>query len=729
MSLHCVHGSSPVSPTARNLPLPTPAYYLHNRVVGFGFKQSTVGMMLTALAVGTTGCYTGATGIDLDPGQATDGATDGGSDGETEGTTEGMLEDPGRITMRRLTNAEYDNTIRDLFFGLPVAPSAEFPADEVSLGFDNIADVLSVTSVRFELYERAAEQTIDLALTSTGGGGAQRHEAEEVGGSVGSTCCGGFWNLTSNGEIATTVTLEGAGEHEIVVRAYGQQAGPDLPHMIISVDGTAVSEVDVSATADAPANHTVTADLSAGNHTITVEFTNDFYDMEAAADRNLLVDWVEVSPAGGGAGSIRDKVITCDPEPGDEDACAEEILETFGKRAWRRPLTDDELSGLVTVVATSLADGQSFDASISQGLKALLVSPHFLFRVELDPEPDSLVPHPVGDYELATRLSYLMWSTMPDEALMAKADAGELNDPEELAAQVRRMLEDDRSSALVDNFAGQWLYLRNLGELSKDYEAYPDFDAALQASMKTEAEMFFRTFITEGRSLRELLTAEDTFVDARLAEHYGLPAPAGEGFAQVSLEGLPRRGLLTQPGIMSILSHSVTTSPVKRGKWVLEQLMCISPPPPPPGVEIPPLEPEEGGTMREQLEIHRANPDCAPCHDLMDPIGLGLEHYDAIGRFREEDAGMPIDATGKLPRGESFTNALEMVDAIAEGEDFIHCTAHKTMTYALGREPNGDDRPYVDEIVGKFEAADMTLESLLVAIVQNDTFRMRRGEQ
>jgi hypothetical protein len=241
--------------------------------------------------------------------------------------------------------------------------------------------------------------------------------------------------------------------------------------------------------------------------------------------------------------------------------------------------------------------------------------------------------------------------------------------------------------------------------------------------------MFFRTFITEGRSLRDLLTGDDTFVDARLAEHYGMPAPAGEGFQRVSLEGLPRRGLLTQPGIMSVLSHSVATSPVKRGKWVLEQLMCIIPPPPPPGVEVPPFEPVEGSTTRDQLEQHRADPACAACHALMDPIGLGLEHYDAIGRYRELDSGLPIDASGNLPSGETFDDALGMVELLADSDDFTSCTARKTLTYALGREPEAADLPYIEEITADFEAADMTLEGLLVAVVTNDTFRMRRGEQ
>jgi hypothetical protein len=548
-----------------------------------------------------TGCYSGLSDFDRNPFLDPDGADSAtGEDGAsgTEGEGEPGEEDPGRVTMHRLSNTEYDNTIRDLFHGLPVSPSADFPADEVSLGFDNIADVLSVTPVLFELYERAAGQTIAQALATSG------------------------------------------------------------------------------------------------------------------------------------EGSVRDRILTCTPAPGAEAACAEEVLRVFAKRAWRRPVSDDEVAELVALVDDALAAGNDFEPALSLGLQAVLVSPWFLFRVEIDPEPTSLVPHPLTDHELASRLSYFLWSTMPDDELTEQADAGMLGDPAVLEAQVRRMLQDPRAEALVDNFAGQWLYLRRLdGELAKDYQTFPEFDEELQASMKTEAEMFFRTFLSEDRSLRELLTAEDTFVDARLAAHYGLPTPQDEGFQRVSLQGLPRRGLLTQPGILSVLSHASVTSPVKRGKWVLQQLLCVQPPPPPPGVDIPPFEPGEGGTMREQLEKHRADPACAACHNLMDPIGLGFEHYDAIGRYREQENGQPIDASGTLPSGEAFDDALGLVEHLAEGDDFVACTARKTLTYALGREPVKSDEPYLEEIVAELEAADMTLEGLLMAVATSDVFRMRRGEE
>jgi hypothetical protein len=564
------------------------------------------GVCLTALSIlSMTGCYAGVSDFERGPfsdqaeGDSAAGDGDAGDGDGAGGSDEMGKDDPGRVTMRRLSAVEYDNTMRDLFYGLPVDASKDFPADEVSLGFDNIADVLSVTPVLFELYERAAEQTIAQAFATSG------------------------------------------------------------------------------------------------------------------------------------EGSVRAQLLTCEPSAGQEAACAQEILGAFAKRAWRRPVTGEEVGELVSVVTDGLAAGNDFEQSIALGLQTAVLSPYFLFKVELDPDPASLEAHELTDHELATRLSYLVWSTMPDEELTDLADAGMLRDPEALKTQVERMLEDPRAEALVDNFAGQWLYLRNLDhELAKDLQRFPDFDAQLQASMKTESEMFFRTFITEKRSLRELLTAEDTFVDARLAEHYGMdPMAEDAGFQRVTMTGLPRRGLLTQPGILSVLSHASVTSPVKRGKWVLEQLMCIHPPPPPPGVEVAPIEPVEGGTMRDQLEEHRKNPECAACHNLMDPIGLGLEHYDAIGRFRELDNGQPVDASGKLPDGQEFQDAMGMVTLLADGGDFAKCTVRKTLTYALGRETGETDMPYVDEIVADFQAENMTLEALLVGVVTSDVFRMRRGEE
>lgn len=697
-------------------------------------------VLTTLIALGS-GCYSGLNGgrgdggDDDDVGSADDAATaDDGDDTADGGDTEGEdVGDPGRVTLHRLNRAEYNNTIRDLFWGLQIAPADDFPADDHSFGFDNIADVLSVTPLLFELYERAAENVLEAAFTATGGAGVQRSEAEDGTADVGSAS-GEFWALTSNGGVTMIFDVETAGDYALTVRAYGQQAGPALPQMSVEVDGVSLGTIDVDAVAATPGEYAFDIALAAGSRTVVVSFLNDYYDAAAGLDRNLYVDWVEIDgPAGlpPGADDIKAKLLPCTPAPGAEAECTRQVLTAFTERAWRRPLTTAEIDALVELAESARLDGDPWEESIRLALKNVLVSPHFLFRVELDPEPTSLVAHPVGDYELASRLSYFLWSSMPDDELFAAAKAGSLQDPAELQDQVVRMLADERAEALVANFAGQWLYFRAIGpNIAKDPTMFPMFDEELRTSMRTEMEMFFRSFVTEGRSLRELLTSDTTYVDARLAAHYGLPAPQGAGFVEVALGDTPRRGLLTQAGLMTVLSHPQVTSPVKRGKWVLEQLLCIPPSPPPPGVDADPPDFDPDTSIREQLEAHRANPECAVCHDTIDPLGLGLEHYDPVGAYRTIDGGKPIDASGNLPSdGPAFQDALEMAALLADSDDFTSCTIRHTLTYALGRGVTASDLPYIDEVRTNLMATDFALEDLVIALVTSDMFRMRRGEE
>lgn len=701
--------------------------------------------LVIAWSLAGLGCYSGldgsgpgadggGDGADTGDDGGNDGADDGGSEGGSDDGPSVAEDDPGRVTLHRLNRAEYDNTIRDLFWGLDVSPADGFPADDHSLGFDNIADVLSMTPVLFELYERAAEHSIEAAMATNIAGESQRVEAEEAGGTTGAAV-GEFWNLSSNGTVSAAVELPGDGEYRVTVRAYQQAGGPDDANMVVLVDGLQVASFDVAALADAPGEYEIEVDLTAGAHTVVAEFTNDFFDEDLSADRNLLIDWIEVAALdGGGPLSVRDKLLVCEPGVDGDDGCAREILAAFVPRAWRRPTKPGELDALMAVFAGAQAEGNTWEAALQVALKATLISPNFIFRVELDPEPGSLTPHGLNEYEIASRLSYFLWSSMPDDGLFERAAAGELSDPEILRLEVARMIDNERSAALVANFFGQWLWVRALADpLSKDYDLYPAFDEALQASMVMETTLFLETFLTEGRSMKDILVAEESFIDASLAELYGLPVPApgdvdSNGFARVAFDGAPRRGLLTQGGLMSILSHPNVTSPVRRGKWVLEQLLCRPPPAPPPGVEVQPIEPTEGGTMREQLEQHRQDPTCAACHNLMDPLGLGLENYDAIGAYREMEAGYQIDASGTLPDGTAFDNALEMSALLADSEDFSRCTIRKTMIYALGRDVGPSDVPYIDAIEADFVAGEMTLEALIVAVATNETFTMRHGE-
>lgn len=681
-----------------------------------------------------TGCYTGLAdgrgdghgGTDTLPGGGEDAGTDAGSGESGEQAEE---DDPGRVTLHRLNRAEYDNTIRDLFWGLDVAPAENFPADDHSFGFDNIADVLSVTPLLFDLYEHAVDGVLDAVFTAQITGEITRGEAESGTGE--GSAITGAWLLTNTGEVTLPFEVTTAGDYTIRVRAWEQAAGPDASVLELLVDGVSQGTTPVTATEAAPGLYEFTVPLAVGARNIAAGFTNDFYDANTGEDRNLAIDWIELELPGTGdpgATDIRANLLVCEPVAGNESACTRTVLEAFVPRAWRRPTTPEEIDALVDLAESARLDGDDWEGSIRHALKAVLLSPHFIFRVEID-EPGATDVHPVGDYELASRLSYFLWSSMPDDALFEAAASGELHDPAVLEEQVTRMIDDPRAEALMANFAGQWLYIRAVvPDIVKDVTLFPGYDAELNAAMRTEMELFFRTFVTERRSLKELLTAESTFVDARLATHYGLPVPAGAGFSEVSLAGSKRRGLMTMAGLMTVLSHPDTTSPVKRGKWVLEQLLCTPPAPPPPGVEADPAEPSPDASVREQLEEHRSNPSCAGCHNLIDPLGLGLEHYDPIGAYRSIDGGKPVDASGNMPDGSTFTDALDMVALLSERDDFTRCTVKHAATYALGRGFDSED-PYLAEIVADAEARGFTLEDLAIAIATNDVFRMRNPEE
>lgn len=683
-----------------------------------------------SLALG--GCYSGAQVDAGASGGDSPGGTDSGPDtgpsdssgdaGDSDG--ENADADPGRVTLHRLNRAEYNNTIRDLFYGLDVSPADVFPADDHSFGFDNIADALNTSPLLIELYERAADQVLDAAFAAPTGEAA-RIEAEAIGSDVGAECCGGFWNLNSNGTIEVPVDAEVDGDYTVVVRAAGQAGAGPAPNMVVSLDGAEQASFDVTGTAEAAEDHTFDVTLSAGAHVVTVEFTNDTFDPDMGIDTNLLVDYVDVLPPAG-EGGVFDQLVQCAEA---EDGCTDATVRRFAERAWRRPVTEEELASLVTFVGYAQDDGDSWEDGLKLAMKATLLSPHFTFRVELDPEPLSVEPHLLGDYELASRLSYFLWSSMPDDALFELAAQGELNEPRAIEAQVERMLADPKAKALAENFAGQWLYTRALSEeLVKDPETYPDFTTALREDMRTEMELLIAAVIEEGRGLDELFTAKETFVNDRLATYYGLPPVGTDEFVRVSLEDTPRRGLLTTGGLMSVLAHPNVTSPVKRGHWVVAQLLCIEPPPPPPDAETTVDPSFDEGPMRERLAKHREDPSCAACHELMDPVGLAFEHYDGMGAWRETEGPYDIDPSGTLPIGGDFSNALEMVELIATSDEFSHCVAEKVLLYGLGRGIESYDDDVIGEAADAFSDSGYRLETLLVGLATSDNFRMRRGE-
>ncbi|XXF77774.1 DUF1592 domain-containing protein [Myxococcaceae bacterium GXIMD 01537] len=430
-------------------------------------------------------------------------------------------------------------------------------------------------------------------------------------------------------------------------------------------------------------------------------------------------------------GWTRGTVRTCALDAADPMPCAREVLSRFARRAWRRPVSDSEVQRLLGFVSLAQQHGDAPEVGVKLALRAVLTSPYFLFRVELDPEPASTKSHPLTGYELASRLSYFLWSAPPDEELMAKAEAGVLNAPEELEAQVRRMLADPRSQALVDNFAGQWLYLRALDVAQPDATLYPDFNEALRTAMLQESQLVFLEFLHGDHPVRDLMDAPFTYVNDPLARHYGLPPPGSATPKRVDLSGAPDRvGLLGQGAILTVTSHSDRTSPVKRGLWVLEQFLCKAPPPPPPDVMglPPPINPN--ASIRERMEAHRSRPTCAGCHAMMDPIGFGLENYDPIGRWRvkEEVSGAAVDASGQLPDGQTFQNIGELRAILKKDPDLSACVSEHLLTYALGRGMSEVDACAVHAIARRAEARGGRLRDFIEVLVQSEPFTHRRGE-
>jgi hypothetical protein len=666
--------------------------------------------------------------------------------------------DPGRVTLHRLNRAEYNNTVRDLL-GTSLQPADDFPNDDHGYGFDNIADVLSMSPLLFELYEHAAELLVREAMAIPLTEPASWHfEAEEQECTNGGPSGTDKWNMWSNGEALTVVQVPATGTYTVSTWAYGQQGGPAPVKMSYTVDGVVVAMLDVTNDASTPALFEASFEMSAGLRQIGVGFTNDFYiaggdpctvvaDCASeickgdgtcgSVDRNLVLDWydlygplelIDTAPVN----TQRQAIMVCEPDVDEPEPCLRQVLAAFGRRAWRRPLTDDELDDLLSLRALAVQQGFDLDGALNLALQAMLVSPHFVFRVETDPAPEDLTPHPLGDHELASRLSYFLWSSMPDEALFAAADAGALSDPAEVAAQVARMLDDPRAHALVENFGGQWLYIRALDGVIPDPWVFPGWSESLRASMRAEAWLFFHSFVSQGRDMRELLTATDSWIDEELAVHYGIEAffPSPDTMIEMDVRDAQRGGVLRQGALLTALSYPTRTSPVLRGKWVLTQLLCDEPPPPPPGVEGLPEAELEAGTMTlaEILAQHREDPSCAGCHQVMDPIGLGFENYNGVGQWRDTEAGTLIDPAGDLPGGVTFSGPGELIDILIDDPRLGSCMVEQLVTYALGRGLEPADEPYLEAITEAFVAADHRFDHLAALIATSGIFTSRRGE-
>ncbi|HEV8290528.1 MAG TPA: DUF1592 domain-containing protein, partial [Tepidisphaeraceae bacterium] len=628
--------------------------------------------------------------------------------------------------------------------GVDYKPADDFPADDTGYGFDNIGDVLTMSPLLAEKYLAAAEQIMDRAIQSSNpyAKKVKKFTGIQMEPTVGQTSDSAAWNLSNNGELFKKYDFPVAADYEIRVRAYGEQFGDEAPKMVLRLDGKDLFTYDVRAEGQAPELYRFRGKIPGGNHKVALAYTNNAVDRnnpdpKKRGDRNLIVLWMEIegpfnAPPPPNPESHKKVLVAMPGRDGPEDECAGRIVKNFATRAFRRPVSSDEMLGLMRLYRLAKTNKEPFEQAIKIPLIAVLCSPHFIFRVELDPPTNPSRPHPINDYELATRLSYFLWSSMPDEELMQLAANRTLHNPAVLSKQVKRMLVDPKAVELVHNFVGQWLELRNLDDWTPDERRFPNFDEKLRRAMKKEAELFFSTVIKEDRSILELLDSDYTYVNERLAKHYGMTDVKGEDFKRVSLAGTHRGGVLTMASVLTVTAMPSRTSPVKRGKFVLEQILGTPPPPPPPEVPALPNKPEDvqASSLRARLEKHRSNPNCAVCHQRMDPIGFAMENFDAIGAWRDKDTGgHAIDTAGKLPSGQAVDgpDGLRKV-LVSKRGDFVRCMVEKMLTYGLGRGMEEYDRCTVKEICQSVEKNNYRFSSVVDAIVQSDAFLKRRAK-
>jgi hypothetical protein len=533
------------------------------------------------------------------------------------------------------------------------------------------------------------------------------------------------------------------GEYFLRTLAWAKAAGSNAMVLTFMRDKEILRSVKVEADESAPQHYEAKFRLPAGKHHLRVVVLRDKTGLppeEAAKWKTgkdqkgtVNVHHLEIEgPPEAAAEMLPEthrriffKRATKDNAP----QVAREVIGAFAKRAYRRPVTSAEVERLMKLYELGQKNGEAFEGSVLQALKAVLVSPHFLFRGELQPEPDNpKAVHPINEFALASRLSYFLWSSMPDAELFSLAERGQLR--KNLEAQVRRMLKDPKSRALVENFAGQWLQLRNLAIIQPDKKLFPGYDAKLRTAMARETELLFEHVLREDRSVFEFLTADYTFINERLAKHYGIAGVTGEEFQRVSLKGTPRAGVLTHASILTLTSNPTRTSPVKRGKWVLENLLATPPPPPAPNVPELESQKELTGTLRQRMEQHRANPTCAGCHTRMDAIGFALENYDAIGAFRAQDAGAAIDPSGELSAADKFRGPVDLAKLLAtkKQEDYLRCMVEKLLTYSLGRGLEYYDRNAVKSIADGLVKRRHTFSGLVLEVVNSVPFQKRRGE-
>ena len=654
----------------------------------------------------------------------------------------GKTPNPGSVTLRRLNRFEYRNTIKDLF-QIDYEPAVGFPGDDVGYGFDNIGDVLTLPPLLMEKYVRAAEEISQRVIKAPEAGPVfeSPRKVQLLQADKGGKAEGNRFLFFANGKIEIEEQAPWTGRYQLELEMAGTAAAGQYPKVVIAVDGKKVGEVNVETEAwNKPKKYEIPLRLRTGKRVIELSFVNDKFiqakDGKPAEDMNLHIFGAMVrgqkatEPIAEGSlpashrELVRDAVPSATRSPRD---AASEVIRKVASRAYRRLVTDEELRRLTDIVVATMDEGETYEAGLQVALAAVLVSPNFLFKIEEAGEKRGEEFPLLSEFELATRLSYFLWSSTPDKELLSAAAKKQLRDPAVLRQQMERMIRDERARDFVRNFAGQWLTLRKLETIVPNENMFPTWNDEIRDLARTETYLFFLSVMRENMNVMRLLDADFTFLNEKLARFYGIPGIEGDRFRKVSLKGQKRMGLLTHASILAVTSNPTRTSPVKRGKWILDNILGTPPPPAPPGV--PELEKGElVGTLRQQLEQHRENPACASCHKLMDPMGLALENYNAVGLWRTQDRGSDIDASGELPSGEKVRNPGDLIRVLRDGksENFLRTLTEKLMVYGIGRGLEYYDRCAIDKILLRATQQDNRFQDLLFEIINSDPFQ-RKG--
>jgi hypothetical protein len=642
--------------------------------------------------------------------------------------------DPGRVTARRLNRTEYTNTIRDLL-GVDFRADQTFPTDDSGHGFDNIGEVLTISPLLMEKYLQAAETISARAL------GLESLPKKPLE----------FEYHTKDKRIRrpnpslieARHRVDWDAEYEITIGMPGERPDGKPVTLAFWMDGKLVNSQPVETKPSGLVYFNPYSDaqfrvaLPAGDHVFRAGFLDDEFVKTIPKEQwfrdkvNKTLNMIKfVGPyAAKAEPASRKAILVCDPNTGD--ACISRILRELGRKAWRRPIQPAEAARLKSFVALAKTEGQSVEHGLQLAITAMLVSPQFLFRIEHDRYPNEPErTHPVSDLELASRLSYFLWSSMPDEELLSLAERGKLRDPKTQEAQVRRMLRDPKASALAANFAGQWLETRNLASVKPDPKKFPEWGPELREAMQEETRLFFEHVLRENLPISTFLDAKFTYLNDTLAKHYGIEGVDGPDFRRVEIGDGKRGGILTQASVLTVSSYPTRTSPVIRGKYLLENVFGTPPPPPPP--DVPLLDEEKAGTagpMRQQLEQHRSNAMCASCHNRMDTLGFALENYDGTGKWRDRDGKFPIEPGGTLPNGKSFNTPAELRAVLAgDMREFTHCLTEKMMTYALGRGLQRFDRRTVDQAAKAVAADEYRFQTMVFEVVRSLPFQNKRAD-